>query len=156
MKPLGAPQEVQVAGAERTSFYPVVQAMAAEFRFTIRPDARPEAGHYYRSDHFSLARVGIPAFSINEGAQSVTSEVRIGDNLNPDESVKVIINHVKKGVILAKNYKVPPRTLPWPASALPWGGKRRTSPTRSAGKREMSSKRRGWQANSRFPRHFEP
>jgi len=33
----------------------------------IRPDARPEAGHFYRSDHFSLARVGIPAFSINEG-----------------------------------------------------------------------------------------
>jgi Zn-dependent M28 family amino/carboxypeptidase len=67
VKPLGAPQEVQVAGAERTNFYPVVQALATEFRFTIRPDARPEAGHYYRSDHFSLARVGIPAFSINEG-----------------------------------------------------------------------------------------
>lgn len=67
VKPLGAPEEVQVAGAERTSFYPVVQALAEEFRFTIRPDARPEAGHYYRSDHFSLARVGIPAFSINEG-----------------------------------------------------------------------------------------
>jgi Zn-dependent M28 family amino/carboxypeptidase len=67
VKPLGAPEEVQVAGAERTNFYPVVQALAAEFRFTIRPDARPEAGHFYRSDHFSLARVGIPAFSINEG-----------------------------------------------------------------------------------------
>jgi Zn-dependent M28 family amino/carboxypeptidase len=67
VKPLGSPEEVQVAGAERTSFYPVVQALATEFRFTIRPDARPEAGHYYRSDHFSLARVGIPAFSINEG-----------------------------------------------------------------------------------------
>jgi Zn-dependent M28 family amino/carboxypeptidase len=25
------------------------------------------AGHYYRSDHFSLARYGIPAFSIDEG-----------------------------------------------------------------------------------------
>ena len=67
VKPLGAPEEVQVAGAERTSFYPVVQSLATEFRFTIRPDARPEAGHYYRSDHFSLARVGIPAFSVNEG-----------------------------------------------------------------------------------------
>ncbi len=67
VKPLGSPEEVQVAGAERTSFYPVVQALATEFRFTIRPDARPEAGHFYRSDHFSLARVGIPAFSINEG-----------------------------------------------------------------------------------------
>src|SRR5205807_4536616 len=38
-----------------------------EFRLAIRPDALPEAGHFYSSDHFSLARVGIPAFSINEG-----------------------------------------------------------------------------------------
>jgi Zn-dependent M28 family amino/carboxypeptidase len=67
VRPLGAPEEVQVAGAERTNFYPTVQATAGEFRFNIRPDARPEAGHYYRSDHFSLARVGIPSFSINEG-----------------------------------------------------------------------------------------
>ncbi len=65
--PLGAPEEVQVSGAERTNFYPAVLATAQDFRFRIRPDARPEAGHYYRSDHFSLARVGIPAFSLNEG-----------------------------------------------------------------------------------------
>jgi Zn-dependent M28 family amino/carboxypeptidase len=67
VKPLGTPEEVEVSGAERTTFYPAVEAMAQDFHFAIRPDARPEAGHYYRSDHFSLARVGIPAFSINEG-----------------------------------------------------------------------------------------
>ena len=67
VKPLGAPEEVEVSGAERTTFYPWVEATAKEFRLSIRPDARPEAGHFYRSDHFSLARVGIPAFSINEG-----------------------------------------------------------------------------------------
>lgn len=67
VKPLGAPEEVEVSGAERTTFYPNVQATAKEFRLAIRPDARPEAGHFYRSDHFSLARVGIPSFSINEG-----------------------------------------------------------------------------------------
>jgi Zn-dependent M28 family amino/carboxypeptidase len=67
VRPLGSPEEVEVSGAERTNFYPAVQATAQDFRFVIRPDARPEAGHYYRSDHFSLARVGIPAFSINEG-----------------------------------------------------------------------------------------
>jgi Zn-dependent M28 family amino/carboxypeptidase len=33
----------------------------------ISPDPRPEAGSYYRSDHFSFARVGIPSFSIEEG-----------------------------------------------------------------------------------------
>jgi Zn-dependent M28 family amino/carboxypeptidase len=67
VKPLGAPEEVEVTGAERTTFYPWVEATAKEFRLAIRPDARPEAGHFYRSDHFSLTRVGIPAFSINEG-----------------------------------------------------------------------------------------
>ncbi|MBV9622870.1 MAG: M28 family peptidase [Acidobacteria bacterium] len=65
--PLGSPEEVEVSGAERTSFYPTVEAVAKEFHLAIRPDSHPEAGHYYRSDHFSLARAGVPAFSINEG-----------------------------------------------------------------------------------------
>ncbi len=69
VKPLGAPEEVEVTGAERTTFYPWVQATAKEFRLAIRPDALPQAGHFYRSDHFSLARVGIPAFSINQGVK---------------------------------------------------------------------------------------
>lgn len=65
--PIGEPEEVEVSGAERTTFYPEVQQTAHKFGFTIRPDALPEAGHYYRSDHFSLARVGIPAFSVSQG-----------------------------------------------------------------------------------------
>jgi len=65
--PLGEPEEVEVSGAERTNFYPTVQAMAQEFRLAIQPDSHPEAGHYYRSDHFSMARVGVPSFSVNEG-----------------------------------------------------------------------------------------
>ncbi len=67
LPPLGAPEEVEVSGAERTTFFPQVQATANEFRMAIRPDSHPEAGYYYRSDHFSLARVGIPAFSVSEG-----------------------------------------------------------------------------------------
>jgi Zn-dependent M28 family amino/carboxypeptidase len=65
--PLGDPQETEVVGSERTTFYPVVAATARQFGLAIRPDSNPEAGYYYRSDHFSLARVGIPAFSVNEG-----------------------------------------------------------------------------------------
>ena len=65
--PLGEPQEVNVTGAERTTFYPTVERTAKEFGLAIVPDSQPGAGHYYRSDHFSMARVGIPAFSIDEG-----------------------------------------------------------------------------------------
>jgi len=63
----GVPEETEVVGSERTNFYPVVQQTARQFGLTITPDAHPDAGHYYRSDHFSMARVGVPAFSINEG-----------------------------------------------------------------------------------------
>ncbi len=65
--PLGIPQEVTVSGAERTSFYPAVESTAKAFGLAIIPDPNPGAGHYYRSDHFSLARVGVPAFSIGTG-----------------------------------------------------------------------------------------
>ncbi|MGZ4838899.1 MAG: M28 family metallopeptidase [Terriglobales bacterium] len=65
--PNGIPQEVEVSGAERTTFYPVVESAAKEFNLSIKPDSNPSAGYYYRSDHFSFAYVGIPAFSINEG-----------------------------------------------------------------------------------------
>lgn len=68
IQPLGEPQQLVVTGAERTSIYPEVQKVAQEFGMAIQPDDHPEAGHYYRSDHFSLARVGVPAFSVNEGA----------------------------------------------------------------------------------------
>lgn len=65
--PIGDPQEIEITGAERTTFYPEIQKTAQKFGLAIRPDSLPEAGHYYRSDHFSLARVGIPSFSISEG-----------------------------------------------------------------------------------------
>jgi Zn-dependent M28 family amino/carboxypeptidase len=65
--PIGDPEEIEISGAERTTFYPQVEKTAQKYGLAIRPDAQPEAGHYYRSDHFSLARVGIPSFSISEG-----------------------------------------------------------------------------------------
>jgi Zn-dependent M28 family amino/carboxypeptidase len=67
LAPLGEPEEVEAAGAERTTFYPVVESTVKSFGLSLRPDSRPEAGHYYRSDHFSLAHVGIPAFSVGQG-----------------------------------------------------------------------------------------
>ncbi len=44
-----------------------MQAVAKAFDLALLPDPKPMAGHYFRSDHFSLARVGIPAFSVDQG-----------------------------------------------------------------------------------------
>lgn len=67
VKPYGFPEQLEVVGYDRISFAPTVAQMAKTFRMDIMPDAAPEAGHYYRSDHFSMARVGVPAFSVNTG-----------------------------------------------------------------------------------------
>jgi len=84
LAPIGAPEEVEVSGAERTTFYPVVESTAKSFGLAIRPDARPEAGHYYRSDHFSLARVGIPSFSIGEGLKFKGHDAAWGEAQDKD------------------------------------------------------------------------
>src|SRR5216684_6300940 len=84
LAPIGDPEEVEVSGAERTTFYPVVEATAKEFGLAIRPDAHPEAGHYYRSDHFSLARVGIPSFSIGEGLKYKGHDAAWGEAQSKD------------------------------------------------------------------------
>src|SRR6202012_2558839 len=51
--PIGIPREVNVNGAQRTSFFAAVQKTAQAFDLAIVPDPRPAAGSYYRSDHFS-------------------------------------------------------------------------------------------------------
>ncbi|HEV2487619.1 MAG TPA: M28 family peptidase [Terracidiphilus sp.] len=65
--PIGVPLSANLAGAERTDFWPTVQSVAKAFNLALMPDSNPMAGHYYRSDHFSLARVGIPGISVGQG-----------------------------------------------------------------------------------------
>jgi Zn-dependent M28 family amino/carboxypeptidase len=65
--PIGIPESVDLNGGERIDFWPTVETVAKAFDLELEPDPTPSAGHYYRSDHFSLARVGIPAFSVDEG-----------------------------------------------------------------------------------------
>jgi len=86
--PAGRPQSVNVTGAERTSFYPTVEKTAAAFGFEIQADAEPGAGHYYRSDHFSMARAGVPAFSINTGVKFAGHSIEWGKALHEEYTAK--------------------------------------------------------------------
>jgi Zn-dependent M28 family amino/carboxypeptidase len=66
-EPFGRTKDITVTGAQRTTIWPAVQSVARRFNYEIKPDARPEQGSFFRSDHFSMARVGVPAFSIEQG-----------------------------------------------------------------------------------------
>jgi Zn-dependent M28 family amino/carboxypeptidase len=47
----------------------MVKAAAAKHHLEIEPDPRADVGIFYRSDHFSLARAGVPAFSVAAGTK---------------------------------------------------------------------------------------
>jgi Zn-dependent M28 family amino/carboxypeptidase len=65
--PLGVPETVVVTGAERTTAWPTVKAAAEKNRLEIEADQRAHLGIFYRSDHFSMAQAGVPAFSVAPG-----------------------------------------------------------------------------------------
>ena len=67
IKPLGIPTQVEAPGYERTDFAKVFEKTAADFKLAVIAPEHPENGGYYRSDHFSFAKVGVPAFSIGPG-----------------------------------------------------------------------------------------
>ncbi|HUP59345.1 MAG TPA: M28 family peptidase [Thermoanaerobaculia bacterium] len=60
---------VTMLGAERMTFLPTAEKVTKAMGLTIVPDTAPEQGSYYRSDHFSLAKVGVPAFSVKQGVE---------------------------------------------------------------------------------------
>jgi Zn-dependent M28 family amino/carboxypeptidase len=65
--PLGVPESVVVTGADRTTAWPAVQAAAQRNHLEIEADQRAHLGIFYRSDHFSMAQAGVPAFSVAAG-----------------------------------------------------------------------------------------
>lgn len=129
--PIGIQQEVNVNGAQRTTFYPEVEATAKRFGLAIVPDPRPEAGSYYRSDHFSLSRVGIPAFSIDAGtlyeghdhAWGIAQEKdfnehhyhNFSDNFDPNWDFRGDAKLVRFGMDLGWQVIHAPHTVEWKA-----------------------------------------
>jgi len=81
---LGRVRDVVLNGAERTTFYPTAEKVTREMAMRISPDPEPEQGHYYRSDHFSLGKVGIPAFSVEPGHDVAGKGKAWGDQMSAD------------------------------------------------------------------------
>jgi len=67
MNVLGPTRDFIPLGAERSTLKSVVETVARERNMRVSPDARPEQGSFYRSDHFPFAKVGVPSISLKEG-----------------------------------------------------------------------------------------
>ena len=71
MNVLGPTSDFIPLGAERSTLKAIVDHVAEEMHLRVSPDARPEQGSFFRSDHFPFAKVGVPSISLKEGNEYV-------------------------------------------------------------------------------------
>ena len=80
----GPARDVSVSGSAKLSLIDDIAAAARAQGRYFTPDAVPEAGHFYRSDHFPLAKRGVPAVSINSGLDLYKGGVNAGRAIEVD------------------------------------------------------------------------
>jgi Zn-dependent M28 family amino/carboxypeptidase len=68
LHPLGRTRDVTVVGYGASSLEDELRVFATQQGRVLRPDPVPERGYFFRSDHFNLAKHGVPALYIKEGA----------------------------------------------------------------------------------------
>ena len=71
MNQWGRTSDLVLVGLGASELDDYVKAAAAEQNRTIKPDAEPEKGFYYRSDHFNFAKQGVPALDPDTGTEFV-------------------------------------------------------------------------------------
>ncbi|HEY7776796.1 MAG TPA: M28 family metallopeptidase [Kineobactrum sp.] len=76
---IGKTRDIAVVGFGNSELENYLAAAAAAQGRTVVQEPYPEKGSYYRSDHFSLAKVGIPALYLTNATDSVEHGKAWGD-----------------------------------------------------------------------------
>jgi Zn-dependent M28 family amino/carboxypeptidase len=71
VNPWGRTRDVISVGHGNTTLDERLAQLAREQNRVVRPDAEPEKGYYYRSDHFELAKRGVPALDPDMGTEFI-------------------------------------------------------------------------------------
>ena len=78
---LPAARNIELVGGGRTTLEDRLVAVARTQGLRVDPEPNPEAGWYFRSDHFAFARRGVPALSFRGGRDLVAGGIAAGDAL---------------------------------------------------------------------------
>jgi Zn-dependent M28 family amino/carboxypeptidase len=73
-----------VTGAGKSELEDMVKPMLAAQGRVVRPEPTPEKGFYYRSDHFSFAKLGVPMLDGGAGEDLVEGGVEAGKAADED------------------------------------------------------------------------
>jgi len=75
----GPAKDVTVVGGGKSSLDAYLDHALADLGRVATPDSAPQAGYYYRSDHFSFAKRGVPMFYIDGGEDLVDGGREAGE-----------------------------------------------------------------------------
>jgi Zn-dependent M28 family amino/carboxypeptidase len=67
----GRTRDVPVIGLGKSSLDDWIRAVAEAQGRVVVPEAFPDKGAYYRSDHLSFARIGVPAAYVDAGTEVI-------------------------------------------------------------------------------------
>lgn len=75
---VGRAKDFVLTGAGKSELEDLVKPLIAAQGRTISPEPSPERGYYFRSDHFSFARLGVPMLDGTSGENLVVGGVAAG------------------------------------------------------------------------------
>ena len=84
----GPTRDFSISGTAKLDLLDMLIAQGARQKRRFSPDSRPEAGSFYRSDHFPFAKTGVPAVSFDSGEDLVNGGTARGEALARDYTDK--------------------------------------------------------------------
>ncbi|NHZ98934.1 M28 family peptidase [Massilia sp. CCM 8734] len=126
---VGAAKDIGTKGSERTELGAMADATAKAMGLAVRTPEPDLAGGYFRSDHFSFAKAGIPAFSIEggkdyvkdvEGAKAKQAAYRaryhqVGDEYDPTWDLSGMVQQAQFTLNLGLRVANAPKMPAWKA-----------------------------------------
>ena len=84
----GPTKNFSISGSARLDLLDMLTAEAKRAGRYFTADPHPEAGSFYRSDHFSFAKVGVPAISFDSGNDMVVGGTARGEAASAEYTAK--------------------------------------------------------------------
>jgi Zn-dependent M28 family amino/carboxypeptidase len=84
----GKTKDIIVVGQGQSELEDLLKEEAAKMDRVIAYEIHPEAGYYYRSDHFNFAKAGIPALYTSSGIDVIGKEAGYGKKMEDEYTEK--------------------------------------------------------------------
>jgi Zn-dependent M28 family amino/carboxypeptidase len=84
----GRTHDITYSGAGQSELEDYLKEEADKKGRYIAPETHPEAGHYFRSDHFNFARVGVPSLTADGGVDDVERGKEYGKKMQDEYTAK--------------------------------------------------------------------